>query len=237
MGKALRSREDVERALEELGPWQLENCRYDRDKALPRYLAEHTKWGQVAAPTGPELLAAVTAVHEAAAELEEFGLELQRGNIFSPTASWWDGPVLEPGSSWANDLQDLLATHRRRQNDERWKLPKKSAATEPPPAAAADVVVGTTFADQVLAAAQRVPADGWFGNEKVFIGRIWRELSADWPSREAFDAALLEANRTQRLTLTRADLVSAMDRDDVAESEVRSFGASFHFVVVGGRHG
>jgi hypothetical protein len=66
----------------------------------------------------------------------------------------------------------------------------------------------------------------------VFISRIWRVLHPEWSSREAFDTALLEANRTRRLSLSRADLVSAMDPQELAESEVSSYGASFHFVVV-----
>ncbi|TQF16711.1 hypothetical protein FJV41_06735 [Myxococcus llanfairpwllgwyngyllgogerychwyrndrobwllllantysiliogogogochensis] len=87
------------------------------------------------------------------------------------------------------------------------------------------------FADHVLSVARALPT-GRFGRDKVFISHVWKALQPEWPHREAFEAALLEANRTQRLSLTRADLVSAMNPTDVAESEVRSYGASFHFVVV-----
>lgn len=88
-----------------------------------------------------------------------------------------------------------------------------------------------SFAERVLAVARTLPT-GRFGQNKVFISHVWKALQPEWGSREAFDVALLEANRTRRLSLTRADLVSAMDPRDVAESEVRSYGASFHFVVV-----
>jgi hypothetical protein len=88
-----------------------------------------------------------------------------------------------------------------------------------------------SFAERVLAVARALPS-GRFGENKVFISHVWKALQPEWGNREAFDVALLEANRAQHLSLTRADLVAAMDPRDVAESEVRSFGASFHFVVI-----
>ncbi|WIG95568.1 hypothetical protein [Myxococcus sp. SDU36] len=102
--------------------------------------------------------------------------------------------------------------------------PSSEATSTAPPTPAA-------FAERVLSVARALPT-GRFGEDKVFISHVWKALHPEWSTREAFDAALLEANRTRLLTLTRADLVSAMDPKDVAESEVRSFGASFHFVVV-----
>ncbi|MBZ4399772.1 MULTISPECIES: hypothetical protein [unclassified Myxococcus] len=101
----------------------------------------------------------------------------------------------------------------------------------PAPAAPPPSVLVESFAEHVLSVARALPT-GRFGRDKVFISHVWRALQPEWSNREAFDAALLEANRTQHLSLTRADLVSAMDPKDVAESEVRSYGASFHFVVV-----
>ncbi len=107
----------------------------------------------------------------------------------------------------------------------------------PAPAPTEDTVAGRAphspeaFATHVLNVARALPT-GRFGQNKVFISHVWKALQPEWSNREAFDAALLEANRTRLLSLTRADLVSAMDPRDVAESEVRSFGASFHFVVV-----
>ncbi|AGC43051.1 hypothetical protein MYSTI_01719 [Myxococcus stipitatus DSM 14675] len=101
------------------------------------------------------------------------------------------------------------------------------------PAPARDLAPPPTvdFAERVLSVARALPT-GRFGRDKVFISHVWKALQPEWSSREAFDAALLEANRTQKLSLTRADLVSAMNPTDVAESEVRSLGASFHFVVI-----
>lgn len=103
-------------------------------------------------------------------------------------------------------------------------VPLPAPAAPPPP----DTV---TFAERVLAVARALPT-GRFGEKKVFISHVWKAMQPEWAQREAFDAALLEANRESHLTLSRADLVSAMDPTDVAESEVRSYGASFHFVVL-----
>ncbi|NMO18834.1 hypothetical protein HPC49_40620 [Pyxidicoccus fallax] len=112
--------------------------------------------------------------------------------------------------------------------------PGTSPAPEETPAPASEAESQdsvASFAERVLAVARALPT-GRFGQNKVFISHVWKALQPEWSSREAFDVALLEANRTRHLSLTRADLVSAMDPRDVAESEVRSYGASFHFVVV-----
>ncbi|ATB40066.1 hypothetical protein CYFUS_005514 [Cystobacter fuscus] len=110
------------------------------------------------------------------------------------------------------------------------------SATEPPPpetpAPAPRPSSAPSFAEQVLATARALPAGHRFGPDKVFIAHVWRALQPEWRDRESFNAALLEANRTRRLSLSRADLVSAMDPRVVSESEVRTPGARFHFVVV-----
>ncbi|GEL69478.1 hypothetical protein [Myxococcus virescens] len=118
----------------------------------------------------------------------------------------------------------------------RWAVAQDAGASEDAPADRASTNPGAppapaAFAERVLSVARALPT-GRFGENKVFISHVWKALQPEWSTREAFDAALLEANRTRLLSLTRADLVSAMDPKDVAESEVRSFGASFHFVVV-----
>ncbi|QDE88841.1 hypothetical protein BHS06_07555 [Myxococcus xanthus] len=118
----------------------------------------------------------------------------------------------------------------------RWAVAQDAGASEAAPTDRASTSPGAPpapadFAERVLSVARALPT-GRFGENKVFISHVWKALQPEWSTREAFDAALLEANRTRLLSLTRADLVSAMDPKDVAESEVRSFGASFHFVVV-----
>ena len=47
-----------------------------------------------------------------------------------------------------------------------------------------------------------------------------------------FKQRLLRANQAGLLSLSRADLVEAMDPADVRASEISSLGATFHFVRV-----
>lgn len=115
-----------------------------------------------------------------------------------------------------------------------WLLPASpEPAAPPPPVPAPEPArdVAATFAERVLAVARALPT-GRFGPNKVFISHVWRALRPEVGSREEFNARLLEANRARHLSLTRADLVTAMDPTDVAESEIHSYDASFHFVVV-----
>ncbi|NNB90581.1 hypothetical protein HJC10_18130 [Corallococcus exiguus] len=100
------------------------------------------------------------------------------------------------------------------------EAPREAAPSDP-----------ASFAKNVLRVARALPT-GRFGDDKVFISHVWKAMQPGWGSREDFDSALLEANRKRQLTLTRADLVSVMNPADVAESEVRFYGATFHFVVV-----
>lgn len=92
----------------------------------------------------------------------------------------------------------------------------------------------TTFSAQVHAVARSV-RDGAFGDRKVFISEVWRELRRRpaWSamSLDEFKGRLLSAHRSGELVLARADLVSAMSPEIVAASETVSDGASFHFII------
>lgn len=73
-----------------------------------------------------------------------------------------------------------------------------------------------------------------FGEVKVFISSVWTELgglTSMWGSLAAFKSWLVEANRSGRLVMARADLVSAMDPEMVATSEVTEGGTSWHFIL------
>jgi hypothetical protein len=107
----------------------------------------------------------------------------------------------------------------------------------PPPVAEADGPPAPldldAFARRVLEAARSSPT-GWFGDNKVFIADVWRHLQDDPDFRreglDAFKQRLAEANHARLLDLSRADLVEAMDPEDVAASEATHLGATFHFV-------
>ncbi|MFO0891361.1 MAG: hypothetical protein U0790_19735, partial [Isosphaeraceae bacterium] len=91
------------------------------------------------------------------------------------------------------------------------------------------------FAEDVRSAARACPT-GRFGDSKVFIAHVWRALR-DVPRFREMDEAtfkrhLAEANNARLLDLSRADLVQAMDPDDVRLSEVSYLNATFHFIRI-----
>jgi hypothetical protein len=95
------------------------------------------------------------------------------------------------------------------------------------------------FAATAQAAARSCPT-GWFGENKVFIHHVWKQLQgeAHLPvhSLEEFKQRLVEANHAGLLALSRADLVQAMDPADVQQSETHYLDAVFHFIrTEGGR--
>jgi hypothetical protein len=89
------------------------------------------------------------------------------------------------------------------------------------------------FAHRVVQAARTCPT-GRFGDNKVFIAHVWRAFHDDPAFQDMdiieFKRRLTEANQARLLDLTRADLVEAMDPEDVRSSETLHFGATFHFV-------
>jgi hypothetical protein len=91
------------------------------------------------------------------------------------------------------------------------------------------------FARTVIAVARSCPT-GWFGDNKIFISHVYQHLNEEpafgGMNLDDFKRRLVEANRTNRLTLSRADLVSVMNPEDVRESETRQLDAVFHFIFV-----
>jgi hypothetical protein len=106
----------------------------------------------------------------------------------------------------------------------------RPAAATPPP----EDFDLAAFANTVLAVARDCPT-GRFGGNKVFISHVWQRLAGE-PSfaalgPDAFKRQLVEAHRADLLTLSRADLVSVMDPEDVRQSETHYLNATFHFVL------
>lgn len=70
--------------------------------------------------------------------------------------------------------------------------------------------------------------------EKAFIGSVWQQLRRSEPfksmGRDEFNQLLLHAHREGDLRMSRADLVSAMNRKDVDDSEIAYLNATFHFL-------
>jgi hypothetical protein len=105
----------------------------------------------------------------------------------------------------------------------------EATAPEPIPAPSLDL---DRFARRVREAAQASPS-GRFGAGKVFVIHVWRALESDpefaGMGLDGFKRRLAEANNA-RIELARADLVEAMDPEDVRLSEVPYLGATFHFI-------
>jgi len=106
---------------------------------------------------------------------------------------------------------------------------------EPVPAGDLDL---PGFAAAVQAAASACPT-GWFGDNKVFISHVWRQLSQDARfaslGNEAFKQKLVKASLHGMLVLSRADLVQLMNPVDVDESATSFQNATFHFIRVDGK--
>jgi hypothetical protein len=92
-----------------------------------------------------------------------------------------------------------------------------------------------SFAELVKSAARTCPT-GRFGDNKVFIVHVWRALKVVPPFQSmelaSFKEQLAAANNARLLDLSRADLVQAMNPDDIRQSEVHYFNATFHFIRI-----
>jgi hypothetical protein len=93
----------------------------------------------------------------------------------------------------------------------------------------------TAMAERVKAAARDCPT-GRYGDRKVFIAHVWDRLRSEPDfagiDLDGFKRALAEANNLRLIDLARADLIQAMDPEDVRRSEVHYLNATFHFVRI-----
>jgi MoxR-like ATPase len=110
------------------------------------------------------------------------------------------------------------------------------AAFEPPPPRPATA----STLEHVVEKVRRASAGAGvrrYGPEKVFIASVWEVLAGDAEiaalGEQGFKDVLAEAHRRGLVTLSRADLVAAMDPRDVAASEIRQHNATYHFIQRG----
>ncbi len=134
--------------------------------------------------------------------------------------------------NWLRE-QDMLSGPAEAESVTAGSVPVDSAMGESERAEPAAPFDLQAFTSQVIEIA-RASTSGWFGEHKVFISHVWNRFRQhpDFVdmTREQFDRHLVEANREDLLTLSRADLVSGMDPDDVQQSEIRLPHSSFHFI-------
>lgn len=173
----------------------------------------------------------------------QLGLESERPFTLEAVRAVLLGRVLrssrEHPSKVALRLLAARASGARRADPEELRLATVrgwlAPAAQGQPAAEPVAVKGgglEDFAQRVLEAA-RASTTGKFGERRVFISHVYRALRAALSVDEpTFKQRLLEANRARLLTLARADLVDVMDPADVAASEIRYLGATFHFIAL-----
>lgn len=91
------------------------------------------------------------------------------------------------------------------------------------------------FAGAVVDAARPI-SEGWPGNRKAFISRVWRAIRdtrPDWELSEiAFKSMLAEAHRTGALVLSSADLKDKCDLHELEHSKILYKNTVWHFVRV-----
>lgn len=79
-------------------------------------------------------------------------------------------------------------------------------------------------------------AQGWAGDRKAYISRVWRSLREQRPewglSEIEFKGMLAEAHRAGQLALANADLKDASNIKDVQDSALSYKNAVFHFIRV-----
>ena len=91
------------------------------------------------------------------------------------------------------------------------------------------------FVCSVLDAARPI-SEGWPGNRKAFISRVWKAIRTrrpDWELSEiAFKSMLTEAHRTGHLVLAAADLKDKNAQADLEDSKILYKNTVWHFVRV-----
>lgn len=87
-----------------------------------------------------------------------------------------------------------------------------------------------------IQAAAAANAEGWPGNRKAFISRVWqaiRQSESQWGISEIeFKCMLAEAHRAGRITLANADLKDKKNLQELERSAVLYKNAVWHFVRV-----
>ena len=105
-----------------------------------------------------------------------------------------------------------------------------------PAAHAAEPFDLPAFAHTVAALSRTSPPQDRFHDNKVFIAAVWRasRREPNFPRLDLpeFKGGCSRPTRRDLLSLSRADLVQAMDPHLVAESETAYLNATFHFVLL-----
>jgi hypothetical protein len=106
-------------------------------------------------------------------------------------------------------------------------------ATQPPTDETFDLEL---FANTVRSEARKCPT-GRFGDNKVFISHVWRQLQDEPRFKrlgfDGFKAKLVDANRARYLDLLPADLNQAFSNDDIEQAATVHLHSTYHFIATG----
>jgi hypothetical protein len=79
-------------------------------------------------------------------------------------------------------------------------------------------------------------AEGWPGNRKAFISRVWRGVAEEYAawglSEIEFKSMLAEAHRTGHVVLSSADIKSKASLAEVQASAIAYKNTVWHFIRV-----
>lgn len=195
--------------------------------------------------TDSRLLAALAAEYTGAAKGDAAALQLALLRTYVRVDG---GAALDAAPTRA---RRTVKASRRRRGEAATPPPPSTAA--PTPVVAPPVPVDAKVADHVAAAKAparpdvsgfaaevrrhaELVAEGWSGNRKAWVSRVWRALAGarpDWGLSEIeFKCMLAEAHRVGAVVLANADLKDGRNLKDVQESALSYKNAVFHYVRV-----
>ncbi len=133
----------------------------------------------------------------------------------------------------ASDLLSVALRERRGPAERLTEEPRSSRPRQPDVDLDGDL---RTFAAQAMRAARAATKKQKFGDDKVFISEVAKNLGVPDRDLERFKRRMVEAHVAGLLELSRADLVEAMDPRQVEESETRHGHTSgmYNFVRIRG---
>lgn len=146
------------------------------------------------------------------------------------------------GLSKLNDLKAVAAAsalkaRRKDLSELRRALLRQLTVVVPGSDQNIDKTGSVAFVESVRKAAQQCEI-GPLGGGKVFISHVWRKMQELFPEHhcplQQFKQKLVELNRKSLVELCRADLIEAMDGQDISESLLNDMGSEFHFIRLTG---
>ncbi len=136
------------------------------------------------------------------------------------------GPADDSGEDDADELSPPVSRAPKAAND-------AAPLSSTPPKIAAPCM--SEFASAVIDAARPI-SEGWPGNRKAFISRVWQSIRVarrEWELTEiAFKSMLAEAHRSGQLVLATADLKDKSSLRDLEDSKILYKNTVWHFVRV-----